>query len=170
MIAVFVSGPDVSLPPNGAGLPGCDLCDELSGFAKNLPQTPAGVGSNWTTGFSQGSTQWVRTSPLSGLGFRGVIGTGYITTDTSTTVNTWPTDFPPFFVVPDFGLANYGPGLTEADFPGLFDDGSGTLFNVRFATDDGRDLFGNVTVVVPEPVSLSLAGIGLLCVARLRRR
>ncbi len=130
MVALLVGGPNVSLA-------GCLLCDD-----EDLPgiDIVANVGT-YTVGFANGATQWVRTAPLQALGFRGVVGTGYI--DGGGATQSWPAvDFP------QDGLADYGGGLMDSDFVKVFDDGAGTFRSVRWATDAGATGVTDVSVVV----------------------
>jgi hypothetical protein len=155
IVAFFVGGADVSTS-------GCNLCD-----GNNLPGTDALAGTSaWTVGFSAGSVQYIRTNPLSGTGFRGVVGTGFV--DGTDTVQDWPADQPPFLDFSDIGvgLANYGPGAT---FDKVFDGGAA---DVQWANDAGGGGFVNVTTVttIPEPASFSLLGLAGLALLGLRRR
>ncbi|MEM8681329.1 MAG: hypothetical protein AAGF97_18435, partial [Planctomycetota bacterium] len=60
LVAIFIEGPDVTAT--------CNLCD-----GENLPGEDELVNiSTWTQGFINGSTQWIRTNPLSGRGFIGL--------------------------------------------------------------------------------------------------
>lgn len=151
IVAVLIGGPDVSVS-------GCSLCNvgpnNLPGEATNFADA-----SSWTVGFINSSTQWIRTNPLSGLGFRGEIGEFWI--DGTGTTQPWPDDIPPFLDFPEAGqgIAIYPTGLTEADFPKVFSDGSGEAdFNVRFGTDASGDFFANV-IVLPEPNAMGLLGL-----------
>ncbi len=161
VVAAFIGGVDVSVA-------GCQLCDGM-----NLPggETNLSDASSWTVGFSAGSTQWIRTSPLSGNGFRGVVGTGYV--DSSDATQTWPGDFAPFLDFPEAGegIANYGAGLSDTAFAKVFSD-SGVDYNVNFGTDASGNGFTNVTIVpaVPEPTSFSLLGLAGLALLGFRRR
>lgn len=160
VVAALVGGPNVSVT-------GCDLCNN-----QQLP-TSSLSGDTFTVGFAAQSTQWVRTSPLSGRGFVGVIGTGYVD-NTGATQNSWPADFAPFltFTTNKQGLANYGAGLTDTDFVKVFNDGATeALWSVRVASDAGSPIFTNVTVVsVPEPTSGLLSVLGLAAMSVIRRR
>lgn len=160
VVAMLVGGPNVSVAP------GCDLCNN-----QQLP-TSSLSGDTYTVGFAAGSTQWVRTSPLSGRGFLGVIGTGY-TDNTGAVQNSWPADFPPFltFTTRKEGLANYGAGLSDQDFSRVFNDGATeALWSVRVASDNGSAMYTNVTVLVPEPTTGLMSIIGLALASFLRRR
>ncbi|MHC4992730.1 MAG: hypothetical protein ACYTGC_17300, partial [Planctomycetota bacterium] len=117
VVVILVAGPN--------GIPGCDLCD--GGFLPD-PNNPPFFASNWTMGFAAGSTQWVRTNPFIGPGYVGVVGED---------------DDPNNLGFPDHGLTNYGPGLSDADFPGSFDGGRSVLI----ASDSGAHVTTNVTVV-----------------------
>jgi len=183
VVAVLVSGPNVSTPASG-----CDICDNFR-LPTGSPTSAIVAGGTYTVGFGGSSTQWVRTNPLSGLGFRGVVGTGWVRS-TGTPPNQvvgsaadpqWPADVidpddptaSVFYGIQKQGLANYGPGLTAADFPATFDDSvSETLWSVRFASDDGRNLYANVTIVppVPEPTSCLLGSLCLACIGFVRRQ
>ncbi len=150
MIAVLISGPDVSQPPAQPGGVGCDLCD--NGFLPCL-NCPPFFTATWAVGFAARATQWIRTAPLSGLGYQGVIGD----------------DPNPNGFFPEFGLANYGPGLGGSAFPPIFDDGTGQLFSAIMASDNGDVFYLNF--VVPEPASGVTAMFALcILVARRRRR
>ncbi len=139
MVTLLVSGPD--------GLANCDLCD--NGFLPD-PGNPPFFVSTWTVGFINGSTQWIRTAPLQGTGYVGVVGQ----------------DPDPSGFFPDFGLTNLGPGLTEADFPGIFGPTEGGSA-VTFATNGGDELFLDVTVVrVPEPSAIFLLVLGAIGLIR----
>jgi hypothetical protein len=149
---------------------GCDLCT-----GSHLPQTDAlaDVGF-YSVNYSPagpavaGASEWLRTSPLDGRGFLGVIGTGFV--DGSGVQQPWPPDFPPFRNYPELGLANYGTGLTDADFPLKYVDGSGIRWSVRFAADEAALLWTNVTVVpVPEPDVGLISMVGLAVVSTIRR-
>lgn len=158
LVAMFVGGADVSTA-------GCALCD-----GQNLPGADALAGaSTWTLGFSAGSSQWIRTNPLQGNGFRGVIGNNFI--DGSDTSQPWPADVPPFlnFSDPNAGIANYGLG---ASFNAVFNDGTGeALWEAQWATDASGGGFTNVTMVaIPEPAGASLFGFACLGLLGLRRR
>ena len=83
VVAVLVGGPNVSVAP------ACDLCD-----GQELPLSPS-TGDTFTVGYAGGSTQWIRTSPLVGRGFVGVIGTGYVD-QFGVPRHEWPADVPPF--------------------------------------------------------------------------
>jgi hypothetical protein len=179
--AVLVGGPDVSLPNGSLG---CDICNGYRLPTGSAASTPV-AGADITVGFAGGASQWIRTNPLSGTSYRGVVGTGWVRNTTANTVvgsaaaPVWPVDVidpdapePPdsiYFGRFKQGLANYGPGLTSADFTKVFNDGlSDALWSVRVARDSGQALFTNVTVVqIPEPTTgllglLSLAGMSLL--------
>jgi len=149
---------------------GCDLCDGM-----NLPQSSATSAGTYTVGYGgvepNGSSQWIRTAPLQGLAFRGVVGTGFV--DSSNVQQPWPADFPPFLDFPVQGLANYGTGLTSANFPLVFNDGATeALWSVRIAGDTATPIFTNVTVIpgVPEPTAglFGLAGLAMATVIRRR--
>ena len=130
LVAVFIEGPDVSTP-----LAGCSLCDGM-----NLPGTDAlSDASTWTVGFINGSTQWIRTNPLQGRGFVGVMADYYV--DGNGMTQAWPDDFPPFLDFPDVGggIADY----SNAGSP------CGGL--VTFASDDGSTST-SILSCIPEPV------------------
>jgi hypothetical protein len=164
MVAIFIGGPNVT--PSGSNT--LDLAD-----GDHLPMSSdCFTASTWTVGFSPvggGSTQWIRTNPLTTDGFKGVIGTGYFTTPGDTQQNHWCADFPPFLDYPTNGLANYGLGLTEDDFLKIFGPGGEGQFSVQIATDDGRSYFTDVTIV-PEPATLSLLGMAAVALAGFLRR
>jgi hypothetical protein len=146
IVAMFIGGPNATLS--------CLLCN-----GENLPGTDAlGNSSTWTIGFSAGSNQWVRTNPLSGPGFRGVVGEAFI--DGNVMQLPWPDDQPPFLTFGS-GLASFNPGLSENSFSKVFDGGA---FNVQWASDSGAGGFTNVAVVVPEPggMLLLLSGLAIL--------
>jgi hypothetical protein len=164
-VAVLIAGKDVS-----TDVLGCDLCDGM-----NLPQDSATSAGTFTVGYGgvapNGSSQWIRTAPLQGTGFRGVVGTGFI--DSGDAQQPWPADFPPFLDYPDLGLANYGTGLTDADFPLFFDDGtSNALWSVRVAANANPPIYTNVTVIpgIPEPSAGLLGMVGLALTGMIRRR
>ncbi len=168
--AMLVGGANVSLPP------ACDLCEgpPAGPGPNNLPESSATQAGTYTVGYGgvvpTGSSQWIRTSPLQGRGFVGVIGTGFV--NSSGVQQPWPSDFPPFLAFPQLGLANYGPGLTDADFPQVFNDGAtDATWSVRVASGaTGAALFTNVTVLVPEPTSGLLSVLGLAALSFIRRR
>ncbi len=142
IVAILVGGPNV--------LADCDLCAGV-----NLPtQSPAH--SQWTVGFSGGSSQWIRTSPLSGDGFKGVIGTACY--DAADQLQSWPADGGGLDF-PEAGLADYGPGLAAGSFDEVFSDGVDN-WSVLLATDAGGQIFTNVTVI-DEPV-MQTCGNGVL--------
>ena len=128
LVAVFIEGPDAT------GI--CNLCDGMQ-----LPaEDPDGFdASTWTLGFINGSSQWIRTNPLQGRGFVGVIAEDFIDGDGVT--QPWPDDFPPFLDFPDEGrgIAQYPLGTTCDDF-GL----------VTFASDDGSTR-PSCFICLPEP-------------------
>lgn len=141
MVAVLIGGPD-GVHELGAGPSNSSLPD---------PNAPPFFASSWTNGFIADKEQFIRTNPLTGDGFRGVIGEY---TDQ-------------FGIFPDLGLANYGAG---AQFIKNVDDGTGTMWEVQYATNASGVFFTNVTpVVIPEPGAmslLSLAAFGLLALIR----
>lgn len=157
MVALLVSGPDAE-PQLGAGT-GCDkatgLCD---GGSLPDPLAPPFNISSWSFGRSAGSNQWIRGNPLNTTGFQGIVGEPY-------------GDGDPFDLYPDTGLVNLGAGLTEADFPLIFnsDGGEGGSRNAVFANNAGDDL-GLLVTVVPEPSALGLLSLAGLAFAGLRRR
>ena len=139
LVAILLEGPDVSVT-------GCNLCDGMQ-----LPGTDAlGNASDWTVGFANGSTQWIRTQPLQGVGFRGTIASNWI--DGNGDLQPWPADFLPFNDFPDegMGLAIYPTGLTSSDF--------GT---VTYSTDMGGMLTTTVTFddAGDNPAGASPAGM-----------
>ncbi len=156
--AVLIAGLDVTTRSLG-----CDLCEGM-----NLPQTSATSAGTYTVGYGgaapNGSSQWIRTSPLQGSGFIGVIGTGFL--DGNGVPQPWPADFPPFLDFPSLGLANYGPGLSGDDFPRIFNDGlSEALWSIRVASGaTGQALFTNVANA-PEPTSGLLSLLGLVALS-----
>ncbi|MEM8680293.1 MAG: hypothetical protein AAGF97_13175 [Planctomycetota bacterium] len=126
LVAVFIEGPDVT----GT----CNLCD-----GENLPGTDALTASTWTLGFINGSSQWIRTNPLQGRGFVGVIAEEFV--DGDGLIQPWPEDFPPFLDYPEegLGIASYPIGTTCDDF--------GTF---TYASDDGSSGTGCL-ICLPEP-------------------
>jgi hypothetical protein len=170
--AVLIAGADVTTPlvTLGDGNVGCYLCEGM-----NLPQTSATSAGTYTVGYGgvvpMGSSQWIRTSPLQGSGFIGVVGTGFVGDGGA---QPWPAEFLAFLDYPEdnSGLANYGPGLSDADFPRVFDDGtSEAVWSVRVASGaTGDSLFTNVTVLVPEPGTGLLSFLGLAALGWIRRR
>ena len=103
--------------------------------------------SDWTYGFINGASQWVRTNPLDTDGFVGVVG-----------------EYDDAFgIFPDLGVANYGAGATfsRRNWFGLGSD---------VCNEFVRHLLTNVTRVIPEPTSLSLLGFAFLGMLTLRRR
>lgn len=182
--AVLVSGPDVSLP---GGNTGCDICNGYRLPTGSSTGSPV-AGADITVGFAAGSTQWIRTNPLSGVSYRGVVGTGWVRNTASNTVigsaaaPVWPTDVvdpdapePPdsiYYGVYRQGLARYAPGLTDAAFPKIFNDGlSDALWSVRLAADTLAPIYTNVTIVpgIPEPTSGLLGAISLAFIGLVRR-
>ena len=148
IVAVFIEGPDVSTV-------GCNLCDGM-----NLPGDDVGLSdaSSWTVGFFAGSTQWIRTNPLSGRGFTGVMSDFW--TDGNDMPQAWPQDF---FILdfPDegLGIATYPQGTQFSDF--------GT---VTFVANDGST-FETSLVIWPEPRTGGFAAVVLgLFAQRYRRR
>jgi hypothetical protein len=149
MVAIFVGGSDLSID-------GCELCDGM-----NLPGADElANASAWTVGYSAGSTQWIRTNPLVGLGFRGVIGVGYIDGN-DMIVNSWPQPPPPFlnFSDPGRGLASVSNFCRES----VFEDDLGETWEVEFVTDGSDVFYTNISPInlggppilpphcVPEP-------------------
>ena len=155
MVAAFIGTPFGELV--------CLLCD-----GEDLPGADALANTSvWTVGESSGSMQWIRTHPLAGDGFRGVIGTGFV--DADGTVQPWPADITPFRNFPELGLVQYAKGLSGNDFPLLFDDGAGGNWQAVLATNDGQSYLTNVTVV-PEPQFVAAATLAsLLCLCKRRR-
>lgn len=182
--AVLVSGNNVSTPTLG-----CDICDsDLTPFPEfrlptGSPTSSPVAGGIQTVGFAGGATQWIRTSPLSGKGFRGVVGTGWVRvlSGNDVVVNAWPTnvtndeepDSGVSYGIQRQGLANYGAGLTAANFPATFNDGaSEALWSVRVAADTLPAIYTNVTIIpaVPEPTTGVLGALCLAAVGFVRRQ
>ena len=111
---------------------GCILCDGGSG--------PCNTPSNchfFTAGNIHGSSQWIRTHPLSGPGPIGIFDLG-------------------------LGLA----GLDSSYFQEVFDDQlAEDLWSFRFSTDSSGQFFSNVTIV-PEPSAMLLCVAGVPWVLR----
>jgi hypothetical protein len=146
IVGVLIGGPDVSENT----FPGCALCDGM-----NLPGIDylANV-SSWTVGYtSAGRTEWIRTNPLQGRGFVGVIGEQWI--DGDGTAFPWSDcGAPPFLdcLEPGQPLAYYPANLTANDFNNTLSDSNGLLWEVGYGGDmDGLKLT-NVTLV-PEPTT-----------------
>lgn len=138
-IAMLIGGPDATT--------NCELCE-----MPNLPDpNPPFFASSWAAGFINGSTQFIRTAPIQGVGFEGVIGEYE----------------DPFGIFPDFGITNYGPGLTANDFDSVFIDDNGEFWEVIYGRDVGPNLFTNVTVI-PEPTSLLGLLAGCMMLSRMR--
>jgi hypothetical protein len=131
MVTILIGGAlDVAtVGPTDGVTPGCDLCNNGS---LPDPNNPPFNFSSWTTGFINGSNQWVRTAPLTTTGYQGVIGQ----------------DPDPFDIFPDTGLAFYG---SNPQFDAVFDDGSGQLWEVVFATFDSGTIYTNVSGFFPPP-------------------
>lgn len=132
-VGLLVSGPNFT--------PGCILCD---GDSLPLPTAPPPSLAFYAVGFVSGTTQWIRTFPLTGDGPIGV-----------------------------FDLSIGATGLTDADFPPLFGDPSNPTWSFQFLTDSQGPFFGNVNVVsngndVPEPGSIVLFLLGGLMLLRRR--
>ena len=139
LVVMSIGGPDVSVS-------GCSLCD-----GGNLPGMDAtGDASTWTVGRSAGRTEWIRTNPLIGTGFRGVVGEAFVDGDDN--LLSWPSDVLPAvdFPEPSTGIANYGLGLSDADFSRGFDDGFGGFWGITYVREEPGVFLTNVTVV-PEP-------------------
>jgi hypothetical protein len=115
----------------GGPLPTCLLCD-----GEQLP-SPDGSASTWSTGFVASGLQFIRTSPLSGPGFQGVVGTGFL--DSDGVAQPWPADVLPFANYPEEGIVEFAPGMSMDEF-GLVSWGGGM--------GGGGTTF---VTVVPEP-------------------
>ena len=161
-VAFFVGGDDVSTN-------GCELCD-----GENMPGVDAiSDVSEWTVGAIGGSTQWIRSSPLSGRGFAGVATSMFL--DDMDAAQPWPMDveFPPGNIIFDFpgeglGFANYGP---NAMFDQVLDDGLGeATWSAQMATNSGAVFYTNVTPIgVPEPTALGLLSLAVFGLFGMRR-
>lgn len=132
MIAILIGGQDVSAEPL------CDLCNNGAIFDPNAIGFPL---SSWVVGYVNESSQWIRISPLDAQGFDGVLGETFVPNPDPN--NSYPA----------FGLADYGAGLGEDDFPKVFADGDGRNWNVVYAGNNNGTWYTNVTVV-PEPAAL----------------
>ena len=168
---LLVGGPDVSTS-------GCSLCD-----GGNLPGAMADLSdaSTWSVSYAAGTMEWVRQSPLTGNGFRGVAAFEWL--DETSALQSWPADLPPILDFPDAGtgLADYGLGLNGVDFTRVFDQ-QGGLWNVqwmgtpgRYLPPGGADATGGFTLVtitiVPEPSCSGWMGmVGLGIVSKRRRQ
>ena len=145
MVTILVGGPDASLTSPDDG-------KYMFGNTARLPDPNAQAplfSSDWTYGFINGASQWVRTNPLDTGGFVGVVG-----------------EYDDAFgIFPDLGVANYGAGAT-------FSNVTGSDWEVTYATNSSGTFLTNVTTigVIPEPTSLSLLGFAFLGMLTLRRR
>ncbi|MEM8681413.1 MAG: PEP-CTERM sorting domain-containing protein [Planctomycetota bacterium] len=158
VVAMLVGGPDVTLSCglcSGNVLPGIDYLANVS---------------NWVVGYSpNGRTEWLRTNPLTGRGFIGVLGEEWIDGDGN--AQPWSGGgFPPFVPGIEIGapLGYYDSGLTPLDFTNTFEDPNGRSWEVGYGGDTTGLLLTNVTVV-PEP-STPVGLMLLSTIAFLRRR
>ncbi|MEM8679518.1 MAG: hypothetical protein AAGF97_09220 [Planctomycetota bacterium] len=145
-LTVDTNGLDLQLVQIDGLEPKCDLCT-----GDQLPLNDGlGQVSTWNFVYFNSIVEWAQNVPLPPRrAFAGVIGTGFI--DDSGEPQPWPDDVPPFNNFPMHGLGNYGPNLSEQDFPrGFLVDGE--RFNVQYSIRDGqlRPLGTNITIV-PEP-------------------
>ena len=131
VVALFIGGLDVSTA-------GCLLCDGMNLPGQNNSTSGA---STWTVGYSAGSTQWIRTNPLFGPGFTGVIGTGFL--DSNGDSQTWPEDIPPFIDFPDAGVGLFN--NPDFCFDPVFTDDNGRMRSILYASDDGTVGFSDIT-------------------------
>ena len=170
--AVLIGGPDVSTPlvSLGDGNVGCYLCEGM-----NLPQTSATSAGTYTVGYGgvvpTGSTQWIRTSPLQGSGFIGVVGTGFIGMVACSLGP--PTSLRSWIIRNRIRFGQLRPLVCRTlTFPrSLNAPRAAHFWSVRVASGaTGDSLFTNVTVLVPEPGTGLLSFLGLAALGWIRRR
>jgi hypothetical protein len=68
----------------------------------------------------------------------------------------------PFAIFPDFGLTNYGPGLTDADFLRIFSGPNGGMWSVQYGTQASGVKYTNVTVLDDRPTAVGSSNWGAI--------